>query len=138
MNKKMLELLYRSFDDVLTPEEQRQLGEALAKSKELQKEKERIAKLRTTISDSAAQSFKPFFAEKVVRRIREKESVQEAFVDSLFHVFRPVAIAIAMLLITLMSYNLIKSDNISLASTFVEPEVSLEQVLEPSLPFAME
>jgi len=138
MNKKILELLYRSFDDVLTPEEQKHLEEALAESVKLQEEKERIAKLRTTISDGATQSFKPFFAEKVIRRIREQKIAQETFFESLIYVFRPVAIAAVVLLITLVSYNLIKSDNISLASAFAEPEISLEQVLEPTLPLAME
>ena len=138
MNKKILELLYRSFDDVLKPEEQKQLEKALVESVKLQEEKVRIAQLRTTISDSAAKSFKPFFAEKVIRKIKEQEGVQETFFESLMYVFRPVAIAAVVLLITLVSYNLVKSDNISLASAFAEPEIGLEQVLEPTLPLAME
>lgn len=141
MNKKMLELLYRSFDDVLKPEEQQQLEETLIKSKKLQEEKEQIVTMRTTISGSAAQSFKPFFAEKVVRRItalQEEERSQVTFFDSLFYIFKPVAIAAAILLITLLSYNLLKSDRISLANALAEPEITLEQVFDPSLSLTLE
>ena len=42
MNKKVIDLLYRSFDGTLTPGEKKELNEALAKSQELREEKERI------------------------------------------------------------------------------------------------
>ena len=138
MNKKSLELLYRSFDEVLTPNEKQRLKDALAKSKELREEKQQIMETRRSISNAAVQSFNPFFAEKVMRRIREGERSSELFFESLLYSFRPVAIAATILLIALMSYNFFKSDQLSIASIFAEPEVSLEQVLEPTLPLAME
>lgn len=141
MNNKMLKLLYRSFDDMLTSKQQQQLEEALLKSKELREEKEQIIAMRTTISDSATQSFKPFFAEKVMRRIRtlqKKQRSQETFFDSLFYVFKSMAIAATILLILLMSYNILKNNHLSLASAFAEPEVTLEQVFDPTLPLTLE
>jgi len=137
MNSKILELLYRSFDEELNPNEQHQLEQALALSKELKKEKERIAKMRTLVSNSGEQTFHPFFAEKVMRRIREKQT-QENFLDSLVHVFRPIAIAATISLIGLMTYNVFKSDDISLASAFAQPEVTLEHALDPTLSLALE
>jgi len=138
MNKKILDLLYRSFDDELTREEQQRLDKALSNSKELREEKIRIDQMRTVISDSCQESFHPFFAEKVMRQIREAERTQESFFDSLIYVFRPVAIAATILFIVLMSYNLVKSDNISLASAFAVPEITLEHALDPTLSLVME
>jgi len=138
MNSQILELLFRSYDGELTREEQQKLDQALAKSKELTEEKERIAQMRKAISDSSSQGFHPFFAEKVMRRIREAESAQETFWDSLVYVFRSVAIATAILLITLISFNLIKSGNVSVASAFAESKITLEQALDPTLSLVME
>jgi anti-sigma factor RsiW len=138
MNKKIVELLYRSFDDKLTPAEQQRLDQALSDSKELREEKIRIAQMRTVISDSGQRSFQPFFAEKVMRRIREAKRTQESFFDSLIEVFRPVAIAATILFIVLLAYNLFKSDNKSLASALAEPEITLEQSLDPTLALVVE
>lgn len=141
MNKKDLELLYRSFDDSLTPEEQKQLREALGGSKALRKEKKRIASLRKAVSDHAAESFEPFFAERVMQRIkhsRQAEKSPDLFFESLFAVFRPIAVGAVVLLIILLSYNIIKSDRLSLASAFAEPEVSLEEAFDPTFVFSME
>jgi hypothetical protein len=138
MNKKILELLYRSFDDELTQAEQQRLDQALSELKELREEKSRIAQMRTVISDSGRESFKPFFAEKLIRRIREAKQAQESFFDSLIYVFRPVVIAATILLIVLMSYNLFKSDHKSVASAFAEPEITLEHALDPTISLVME
>lgn len=70
-----------------------------------------------------------------MRRIREAKSAQETFWDSLVYVFRPVAIAAA---INLISFNLIKSGDISLASAFAESEITLEQALDPTLSLVVE
>ena len=138
MNSKILELLFHSLDGELTREEQQKLDQALAKSKELREEKERITQMRKVISNSRSQGFHPFFAEKVMRGIREAKNAQETFWDSLVYVFRPVAFAATILLITLISFNLIKSGNISVASAFAESEITLEQALDPTLSLVME
>ncbi|MCU0646280.1 MAG: hypothetical protein MUC94_18735 [bacterium] len=138
MNKKIRELLYRSFEDDLTPSEQQRLDRALAESEELRAEKHRIAAMRSMISESSDKTFHPFFAEKVLRQIREQSRPAESFFDSLIEVFRPVAIAVTILFIVLLSYNLFKSDSKSLASAFAEPEIKLEQALDPTLAWVME
>jgi hypothetical protein len=138
MNKKIIELLYRSFDDKLTEAEQQGLDQALSDSKELREEKSRIAQMRTAISDSGQVSFKPFFAEKVIRRIREAQQAQESFFDSLIYVFRPVVIAVTILLLALMSFNLFNSNHKTVATAFGEPEITLEHALDPTVSLVME
>lgn len=141
MDKKELELLYRSFDDVLTPEEQKQLEKVLASSKDLREEKKRVVSMRNAVSGSGVQSFKPFFAERVMRRIQQLKPTEKSpdlFFESLMAVFRPIAVGAAVVVIILLSYNMIKSDRLSLAGAFAEPEVSIEEAFDPTVTLAME
>ena len=138
MNKKILKLLYRSFDDDLSLEDHHRLDDALAKSAELRAEKERLLAMRAMVSDSGANSFQPFFAEKVMRRIRNAESAQESFLDSLIAVFRPVAIAAFIILVMLISYNLKKTENYTLAGALGEHKATLEEIVDPIYMFTAE
>ena len=141
MNDKNLKLLYRYFDEKLTPAEQKQLEEALQHSKELQKEKNRLSSLRKLVATNSQQTFKPFFADRVMRRISqssEKENRQEMFFDSLLSIFRPIAIGATVVLILIMSYNIIKTDQVSLAGALATPEVTLEEAIDPTLLIALE
>lgn len=133
IDKKILDLLYRSFDDDLEEKEQNQLAEALKDSEDLRKEKERIEAQRRAVSDSAAQSFKPFFAERVMSRIHalgEKEDTLEAFYESLKAVFRRLAIVGAVVMIALISYNLIIGEGLSPDEAFYVSELTFEEILQ--------
>ena len=54
MNEEHKELLYRSFDALLSDAEQQELERALAASEELRAEKEALVAMRAALSDSAA------------------------------------------------------------------------------------
>jgi anti-sigma factor RsiW len=133
MNKKVTDLLYRSFDGTLTPGEKEELNEALAKSRELREEKERITAMRSALSASAAKSFRPFFAERVMHAITSAAAQRngvELFFDSLRFAFRRVAVVGATAILILLAYNLVKSGDISIAGAFGMPQETLEEVLE--------
>jgi len=141
MRQQLMKLLYRSFDTKLTPEEQRQLDQALNTSKPLQIRKARIERLREQLRSSAAQSFRPFFVERVVGCIRElqaQERNQEIFFEALVSVFRPVAVALLALLIVLLSYNFGKSDNKTIASALADPPIPVEEMLDPTVVLILE
>jgi anti-sigma factor RsiW len=141
MNKKAIELLYRSFDDSLAPREKEQLEEALAGSKELREEKERIRAMRGAISAGAARSFKPFFAERVMRKIastRERNRSAEAFFESLQYAFRRVAVVGATVIIALAVYNFVKTGDVSVVGVLGMPQETLEEVLESPFDFTLE
>lgn len=141
MNKKILELLYRSFDAVLSSEEQQRLQIALTNSKELRAEKKRLSAMRAALSSETAQAFGPFFAQKVMRRItsfQQEKKGQQIFFEALFSAFRPAVAIAAAVLIALMSYNIVKSDRFSVAGAFAEPQVTIDQVFEPALPLILE
>ena len=140
MDEKTRNLLYRSFDEDLTPEEKKGLIEALENSFELKQEKEQIVQLRKNIKEGKASSFKPFFAERVLNRIQAsgKNREEETFFNSLFVLFRPVAIAAAVLTIFVAGYNIANSGNVSLEGALAIPEVTLDDAYETSLAVVIE
>lgn len=132
MNKKILKLLYRSFDGDLDEQERNELEEALKKSEELRREKEKILAQRQAITESAAQSFKPFFAERVMSRIDalNKKAGMEPFYETLRAVFRPFAIAGAAALVVLILYNLGIGDILSSDEVFYVSDSAIEEILQ--------
>ena len=133
MNDRILELLYRSFDEDLTGDEERELREALAASEALRREKDRIEAMRNMVSASRVDTFKPFFAERVMRRlseVRESRNGIWTLQDWLSRLFRPVAIAGAAVAAGLLVFNLVQADAISVAAAFGISEVPIEEILE--------
>ena len=141
MNKKVLSLLYRSFDDTLTEAEQRCLNEALKTSAALREEKERLSAMRGDVASLAATSFAPGFTERVMRRL-DAEPAQtnggERFFAALIYLFRRVAIAAAVAIVALVVFNLQGGDSLSLESAFGRTEVTIAEVLESPYYITME
>ena len=141
MHQKALDLLYRSFDQQLLPAEQRFLDSVLVQSPWLQKEQARLTELRKMVAQTSAVSFSPRFADNVMRKIRreqEETRKESVFFEELLTAFRPIALAVVVVVIGLLSYNLTRSDDLSLSSALGEPEITLEQVLEPTVAYFME
>ena len=134
MDEKIKELLYRSFDETLKPEDSEKLEQALASSDELLKEKQEIANLRGQLYETKSTQFKPFFAERVLTKIHASINSKEedTFFDSLFVLFRPVAIAAAVLIIIFAGYNVTASGQISLEGALAIPEVTLDDAYDTS------
>lgn len=133
MDQKVLELLYRSFDAQLTPAEQQQLDEALARSQPLREEKEKIAAMRQAVAGSAVQSFEPFFAERVMQRIQGRgksmAAAGEEFMSSLVWSFRRIALAGVIALLLLLAGNIIQKGDISLNSVLAMPQLTIEDTV---------
>jgi len=132
-DKKILKLLYRSLDDDLKDKDQKKLDEALEKSEDLRKDKERVLAQRQAVADSAGQSFGPFFAERVMNRIEglgQKKNGLEAFYESFMTAFRKVAIVSAAVLVLLISYNVVKSDIVPEDELFFMADTTIEEILE--------
>lgn len=131
MNKKILRLLYRSFEEKLEEKEQKQVEETLRKSEELRWEKERIVAMRKAVSESACGSFKPFFAERVMNRImaEEKEGPMVSVFEPLKAVFQRLAIAAAIVIIVLIVYNLSIGESFTMDEAFYVSELTFEEIL---------
>ena len=135
MKKKDLKLLLHSFDKELKPGEQKLLDDALEKSAELREEKESIIKMRNAISNTKTEAFKPFFAERVMSKIYslEKPSSKEVEFQSLFSIFRPVAISTAVLIIMIISFNWINNGQLSEEIALNETDISIVDAFDPML-----
>jgi len=140
MDKKLKELLYRSFDSELNAEEKRLLEEALAQSEELRQEKEMITSLRGNIKRSKSTSFNPHFVDRVMEKIHsiEMKDESEQLFDSLYVFFRPIAIAATVLIIAIAGYNISTTGNLSLEGALGVPEVSVDDVYDPALALVSE
>lgn len=131
MKKKILKLLYRSFDGELNLKEQKRLEKALKTSVELRREKEHIAEQRRTISQSASSSFQPFFAERVINRIASAEKTEnglEQFYITLRAAFQRFAIIGAVITLILITFNLGIGDSLSSEEVFFASDITYEEL----------
>ncbi len=135
MDKKLRDLLYRSFDSKLFPEEKKLLEQALSQSKQLKQEKEMITSLRDDIKRSKTTSFQPYFADRVMENIRSSKQIDESeqFFESLFVFFRPIAITAAVLIIIIAGYNITTTGHLSIEGALGIPEVTVDDVYNPTL-----
>lgn len=132
MNKKILKLLYKSFDADLSEKEKSLLENALNTSELLREEKLKIEKMRKTVSDSVEKSFSPFFAERVMQKIEEPKSNLNDTIDEYFNSlvlsFRRVALAGSVVVLVLLINNFITGGGISLDTALSLQQVSIEDV----------
>jgi hypothetical protein len=131
MNKKTLRLLYRSFDGRVSEKELRFLEEALGRSPELKAEKEQIQRQREMLSQGAALSFAPGFADRVIGGLDTSAADTngwEQFYAILLTLFRRFAIAGAVALLLLLTYNLRLGDQLSLEEAFFASDTTVEEL----------
>ncbi len=140
MDKKLRDLLYRSLDSELSPEEKKLLEQALSQSKQLKQEKEMISSLRKDIKRSKITSFQPYFADRVMENIRSSKQIDESeqFFESLFVFFRPIAITAAVLIIIIAGYNITTTGYFSIEGALGIPEVTVDDVYDPTLALVTE
>ncbi len=133
MNKKLLKMLYRSFDGRLSKEEQSILVKALENSEELKQEKERIIKIRNDIAAQSDQKFQPNFADRVMRSIHSKQALQNGQIDEFFNSlvlsFGRIAIAGAAGAVLILAANFISGGEISLDTALALQHVTIEDAL---------
>jgi len=133
MEERIRELLYRSLDGELSPDEKKDLDAALAGSQELRRERDDLLMMRGLAKDGAAPSFGPFFAQRVMNTIRserEEEAAGARFFESLLHTFRRVALVGAAIAVFLLIYNINQGGSVSVAAAFgTEGETTIEEVL---------
>jgi DNA repair protein RadC len=133
MNEKILEILYRSFDEKLNHLEQNILDKALQASEELRVQKEQIERMRSSLKDKKENGFSYMFADKVMRHIKNQEEPADTqqFVEALYSTFRPFAIAATLLIIFLVSYNIIIDDTDLFSSSSQSTQITLAEAFDP-------
>jgi hypothetical protein len=136
MNEQMKELLYKSLDAQLNEHEQHLLDEALDQSAELRQEKERISELRHQISHGAKASFSAGFADRIMAKLYGQRELD--LTAYLIKMFRPVAIAAAILITLSVSYNIWHSENLTLDAILATNDVAPEVAFNPLIDLAQE
>ncbi|MFC1725275.1 hypothetical protein ACFL4T_06585 [candidate division KSB1 bacterium] len=134
MNKKLIKLLYRSFDGSLTEDEEKTLSDALQGSEELRSEKEKIMNLRSLVSGASEKEFSPFFTEKIMNKIESAKNgyVKTNHIDRIAEfIFRRLALIGAAAVILLIAYNFIQTGQITVTGLFGIPEITYEEIIEP-------
>ena len=132
MKKDMLKLLYLSFEQELSPDDQERLENSLSESEVLREEKRRIQKMRNLISNMEIDSFKPFFEERVMKGVlQEKPKVVDLgnLPDSIYTVFRPLSLATSLVVFLILAYHLAFSGTLSLETLLGIPEYTIENIV---------
>ncbi|MGA9406736.1 MAG: hypothetical protein WBW71_06345 [Bacteroidota bacterium] len=132
MDNNLYNLLLRSFDTQLSNGERGQLEHALASSEELRAMRQEIVDMRLKVQTMKGGSFKPFFSERVLERLRKP---QQLIGDYFISVFRAVAVGAAVLVIILSVYNITGENTFTVDSALGIHHPTLEQVLALEAPF---
>lgn len=135
MNTPNDERLLRLLDGTLTPEEKTRLHDDLARSPALRAELDDLKALRsllqTTVRASSEQALKPFFADRLIRRLAPAgtrlaaTAPDEEFFGSLLRLFRPVALAGLLLILGFALYNVTLADVYDAEPTTTEAVLGL-------------
>ncbi len=138
MKENIKDLLFRSFEGLLTVDEEKQLSEALQNSAELREEKRRISETRQKISESAETKFSPFFAEKIMINIESLDSCAldlDLFGTLAGNMFRRFLLAGTAAAVLLLTFNLLSSENISILSLIFGSDVTVSDMIDPLLAY---
>jgi hypothetical protein len=137
MTKKILKLLYRSFDLELSPKEKEALKKALEGSVELKREKKRIESMRESFSKSEAGKFSPYFKTQIMDRIKKLNNntgEQNNFFNSFVYDFKIIAAGAVILLGILLTFSFINNSS----TVYDEDNISMNELVEPIAMLEME
>jgi len=130
VDKKLIGQLIKSLDDGLNQEEVDELNSTLATSNPAKEELEWLQDIRQSIQSVKTESFRPYFAQRVMRRIAKLQEIKHEsdLFQSLMVVFRPVAISASFIIAVILIYNISTGNFTSLESILGIPEYNLENI----------
>lgn len=125
--EKSEDLLLRYWDGTTSKSEQVELQNLLTENSVLEKAQKDFTQIRSMLSEREKPSFGPFFAERVMNRIRTMQNEVEYQLFSFFKKYQIIALGI---LVGLLVLNIVMADSLSLKSIlgFDETESDLVQI----------
>lgn len=133
MRKKILKLLYRSFDAPLGRKARERLERSLAADPELRRTREDLLALRRDAAAARTGAFRPGFAERTLARARSEGLIGGA-APGLFPMFaglaRRFAVVGLIMVIAAVSYLLISGELIPRDSVYYVSSLSLDRILD--------
>jgi len=121
------ELILKALEDNLSAEESRRLQSLFEASPKLKEEYNDLLNTQQMIAWAKYDSFKPYFADRVLKRLRgETDSIfSDDFYISLVHNFYRLAFTVLLLVMLLGSYNIFSADNTSNDQPVIESVIAL-------------
>ena len=107
------DLFLQSLDGKISEEQKTKLAEAMNNDRSLKKSADQFVNLRTKLLRKEADSFGPFFAERIINRIR---SLKKEIDYQIFFFFRKYQLAAIGVVVALVVLNIVLSDNLTLKS----------------------
>jgi len=141
MNEKIWKLMVESFDRGLSKREARRLQRALEDATDLREEQRRLAEQRRLLAADRANGFAPGFADRVMDRIGRLEIRPrriETFYASLRPVFGRVALAAVAICLLLISFNIIRTGDLSVRGALAMNRLDLNSHVEMYSAFGLE
>jgi hypothetical protein len=134
MKKNPYDLLLKSLDQPLKPDERERLNASLEHSAGLRDSARRLTEMRQLFKAAPPLRFEPFFATRVMANLRNASSTREVdFFELLKMDFRTLVLAALLFILGLMSYNAIHEKE-----SFLPAEVSVQQALDPAFAYFQE
>lgn len=126
-NEKLEDLLLHTLNGTASDSEQDQLQNLLAENTKLQKAQKDFTQIRTLLREHKQTTFGPFFAERVLNRIRTMQDEVEHLLFSFFKKYQLIALGI---IVGLFVLNIVLADSLSLTSIlgFDDNESDLVQI----------
>lgn len=138
MKDSIQELLVRSLLNELTEQETETVKRALQQDPPLRRQYAELKQTRHWLRQEAPE-FRPFFAERVVNRLkRESARVTEDFLSAFSYMFRRVAVAGAVLGLILLVVNLSHPGSVFPVQDYVVTQLSLDEVAYPGFSTSLE
>jgi hypothetical protein len=133
-NKKLTKLIYKNLDGTLSNKEMEVLKNEWDNSESLKKKYNQILEFREKVSESGIHSFKPLFEERLLDKLsagKLPEAVSRGWTNSLVVSFHHLALAAAIILILLITYNLESGNYYSFQNLFGTSQSSIELAFDP-------
>ena len=130
------ELLYKSFDSILSEKEKTFLKEELEKSDELKKLQNEILSLRNRVKNSAYTEFNPYFETRLLNKIYQssrQNGLLTGLYDSVEMSFKKIALTAAAILLLLVLYNVTEGNISSIEALLGIYQTPIEYALDPAI-----
>lgn len=127
--KRLLYLLYSSFEKELSENEKLELAEGLQNNPDFQKQNARLQNMRQMLKSSHGKPFAGDFADRVLNQVRSINSEEENLFNSIIMSFRRFAVVSTAAILILVFNNIISGKELSIDSLLALPQISLENTL---------
>ena len=126
MNELNEDLFLHSLDENLNEDQKTTLATAMNNNRNLKRNADQFVKLRTYLLKKEEDSFGPFFAERIINRIK---SLKEEIDYQIFFFFKKYQAAAIGIVVALIVLNIALSDNLTLKSVLGFEEEHADDVV---------